>query len=100
LKIKGQAMNETHGAKIWVKGRVQGVGYRAFVEREAISLGLLGYCKNLADGRVEVVLEGGREGIDRLIKRLWEGPLLAKVMDMSIDWEARPMNFSGFSIEY
>jgi acylphosphatase len=63
-------------------------------------LGLLGYCKNLADGRVEVVLEGGREGIDRLIKRLWEGPLLAKVMDMSIDWEARPMNFSGFSIEY
>jgi len=52
------------------------------------------------DGRVEVAIEGEREGIERMIKRLSEGPLLAKVMDISIDWEARPASFSEFSIRY
>ena len=47
-------------AEIVVDGRVQGVGYRNFVERKASQLGLMGYVMNLKDGRVRVRVEGGR----------------------------------------
>ncbi len=63
----------------WVRGRVQGVGYRAFVERVALELGLAGYAKNLPDGRVEVVAEGEEEALNLLLEKLKAGPRLARV---------------------
>lgn len=63
----------------WVRGRVQGVGYRAFVERVALELGLAGYARNLPDGRVEVVAEGPEEALRALLEKLKEGPRLARV---------------------
>ena len=66
-------------AEIIVEGRVQGVGYRDFVQRKAASLGLAGYVMNLKDGRVRVRVEGGREAIEELARDLEKGPPLARV---------------------
>jgi acylphosphatase len=57
-----------------VRGRVQGVGFRYFVLREADDLGLDGYVANERDGSVHVVAEGRTEVLDALLDRLHEGP--------------------------
>lgn len=62
-----------------VSGRVQGVGYRAFVRREAERLGLVGHAINLADGRVEVVAIGPADAREALARALARGPALARV---------------------
>jgi len=62
-----------------VRGRVQGVGFRFFVERHAQRLGLRGYAKNLADGTVEVIVAGKAPLIDELAGHLYQGPRLAYV---------------------
>jgi acylphosphatase len=62
-----------------VEGRVQGVGYRYFALKEAQALGLAGFARNLADGRVEVVAEGPAEALASFEVRLKEGPAFAKV---------------------
>lgn len=65
--------------KYLVAGEVQGVGFRAFVFRTANGLGLTGYCRNLADGRVEVLAEGEAASLALLEGKLAEGPRLATV---------------------
>jgi acylphosphatase len=62
-----------------VRGRVQGVGFRAATLREARGLGLRGWVRNLPDGAVEVVAEGPRADLDALVAFLWRGPRGAHV---------------------
>ena len=62
-----------------VEGRVQGVGYRYFVMREAASLGVTGFARNLPDGRVEVVGEGADDVLATFEQRLRQGPSFAEV---------------------
>ncbi len=62
-----------------VDGRVQGVGFRYFVLREARALGLSGWVRNLPDGRVEVLAGGEPDAVAALEGRLWEGPPHARV---------------------
>ena len=62
-----------------VTGRVQGVGYRYFVLREAERLGLAGFARNLPDGSVEVVAEGSEDVLGQLEARLRSGPSFASV---------------------
>jgi len=62
-----------------VSGRVQGVGFRWFVEREAAILGLTGWVRNREDGRVEVMATGTREQQAALYRKLHEGPRAARV---------------------
>jgi len=62
-----------------VQGRVQGVGYRYFVMREAASLGVCGFARNRPDGTVEVVAEGSDEVLGDLEERLRQGPAFAQV---------------------
>lgn len=69
-----------------VRGRVQGVGFRAYVRRQAIDLGLDGYAENLADGRVEVVAEGERRELEHFLVLLRKGPPHAEVSDIEIEW--------------
>jgi acylphosphatase len=66
-----------------VTGRVQGVGYRYFVMREADALGVSGFARNRADGAVEVVAEGTEDSLARLEARLREGPAFAEVAAVS-----------------
>lgn len=82
-----------------VRGRVQGVGFRWFVEREAHMLGIVGWVRNNADGSVEVLAMGTRDQLLGLRSRLREGPRAARVDDVD-ESEARPVpGLNSFRIE-
>lgn len=68
-----------------VSGRVQRVGYRAATARRAGELGLRGVARNLADGRVEVLVAGAPGALAELVAWLWEGPMLARVTAVEIE---------------
>lgn len=80
-----------------VRGRVQGVGYRAFVQKKALELGLSGYAENLPDGRVEVVAEGPKEDLEALLHHLKQGPGLARVEGVEVQW-AEEAGLKGFYV--
>jgi acylphosphatase len=77
---------ETARLDATVSGRVQGVGFRYFVLREAMDLGLDGWVANASDGSVRCVAEGSRERLERLLERLNEGPAAAVVDRVSAAW--------------
>ena len=80
-----------------VSGRVQGVYFRAFVRQHAVALGITGYAKNLADGRVEVLATGELAAIDALRGHLHVGPPMSEVRHVE-EREAAPSARSGFEI--
>ncbi|HTR66268.1 MAG TPA: acylphosphatase [Terriglobales bacterium] len=82
-----------------VRGRVQGVGFRWFVEREAHMLAIAGWVRNNADGSVEVLAQGTRDQLSGLRSRLRQGPRAARVDDVE-ESEARVApSLSTFRIE-
>ena len=84
-------------AHIYYQGMVQGVGFRFTAERAAISLRLNGWIKNLDDGGVEVVCEGGEQGIKLFIEKM------ASIFNMSkydIEWSGATGEFEGFDIRF
>ncbi|HEU0122235.1 MAG TPA: acylphosphatase [Bryobacteraceae bacterium] len=86
-------------ARRWlVRGRVQGVGFRRFVEREAVSLGLAGWVRNLADGRVEAFAQGPGPSLDALQGRLWQGPRWSEVREVEAMEEAPAAASTSFQI--
>jgi acylphosphatase len=87
-------------AHIFVSGRVQGVGYRAFVQQTAHSLDVAGRVKNLADGRVEILAEGAENDINTLINKLEEGPIGARVDNVNVDWEKFQGDHEKFRIAW
>ena len=87
-------------AHIIVKGLVQGVGYRWFVEHHAKQLGLTGYVRNLPNGDVEVVVEGARGLIEELIRKLKVGPRFASVEDVRVTWQPYKGEFKDFRIRF
>lgn len=68
-----------------VSGRVQGVSYRASTAHEARRLGLVGWVRNLDDGRVELQAQGRTEAIDALIAWCHKGPPAARVTDVAVE---------------
>ena len=81
-----------------VRGMVQGVGFRWFVQREAARLGLDGWVVNQVDGSVEVVAEGADAALGELVLMLWEGPPGASVGGVDVRHEPARGNVAGFSI--
>lgn len=77
-----------------VSGRVQGVFYRDSLRRRALQLDVSGWVRNLADGRVEAVLEGAADAVERALKWARRGPPLARVSDLELCEEA-PTGESG-----
>ena len=65
-----------------VRGRVQGVGFRWFVESEAQKLGIAGWVRNNSDGAVELLAVGTRAQLTALQTKLWQGPRAARVDDV------------------
>jgi acylphosphatase len=82
-----------------VTGRVQGVGFRWFVQREAESLGLRGWVRNTADGAVEVLADGSEEQLTGLAGRLRQGPRAARVDNVEESPAEAPANLKDFRIE-
>lgn len=71
--------------RCFVSGRVQGVYFRGSTQNEASKLGLVGYAKNLPDGRVEVLAFGNEESVAALQAWLWQGPSYAQVNDVQCE---------------
>lgn len=82
----------------WVRGRVQGVGFRFFVAREARRLGLDGWVRNEPDGAVHLVAQGPPHDLDALVKVLREGPMGADVRDVVDARGPAGSAISGFEI--
>jgi acylphosphatase len=83
--------------RILIKGKVQGVFYRASAQREARSHGLKGWVKNTKDGDVEIVATGEEHDLEPFIKWCHEGPAGAHVTEVLIT-QVNPESFEGFSI--
>ena len=87
-------------AEMIVEGRVQGVGYRDFVRRRAIGLGLTGYVMNLRDGRVRIHAEGTRDVIEDLTRQIEKGPPLSRVDRVAVRWLLPGRRSTGFEVRY
>jgi len=84
--------------RVVVSGRVQGVWYRASTQREARSLGLVGWVRNHSNGDVEWVAEGERRTLEALAQWSLSGPPLAKVQQLNRHWESATNEFQDFTI--
>ena len=83
-----------------VHGYVQGVFFRAFVKRKAVSLGLTGCVRNLPSGvDVEVRAEGDKNRLESLVESLKAGPPGSRVDDVKVEWSEASGRYTGFSIE-
>ena len=93
------APSPTEARRFLVRGRVQGVGFRWFVEREAHILGIAGWVRNNHDGTVEVLAQGTHDQLSGLRSRLAQGPRAARV-DHVEESDARPVDgLNSFRIE-
>lgn len=85
-------------ATITVKGRVQGVGYRANAARQANALGLRGWIRNLPNGDVEALAEGPEETVDRFIQWCHRGPTAAHVTRVNVEQSEATGEYRGFTV--
>jgi acylphosphatase len=91
-------MPETARVNLIVEGRVQGVGFRYFVAEEAIALGVLGWVRNRWDDTVEVMAEGDRSVLEKLVKVVRRGPRAAYVSQVKESWEKPTGEFNDFRV--
>lgn len=83
---------------IIVKGRVQGVYFRANTQKQASKLNLTGLVRNLPDNSVEIIAHGESNALQALISWCHKGPLLAKVSEVIVNRHNQPCEFSRFEI--
>jgi len=93
----GDSSDSLDARRYFVRGRVQGVGFRWFVQRNATSLRVSGYARNLDDGRVEVYAVGTPEQLNELSGLLWRGPRGSDVRGVE-EQEANLERLSGFRV--
>jgi acylphosphatase len=84
--------------KIIVKGKVQGVGFRYYVLKKAHELDLTGYTRNLPDGSVETVAEGGASSISKFLDAVKKGPPSAEVVEIAVELGKSIGEFPEFEI--
>ena len=85
-------------AHLIIAGKVQGVFYRASCQDVAVKYGLNGWVKNLPSGEVEVLAQGNKEQIEKLIEWCKKGPPQADVIYVKIEWKEVKEKFSSFEI--
>lgn len=81
-----EAVNNPVRVHVVAQGRVQGVGFRAFLQSQAMRRGLSGWVRNLPDGRIEAEVEGHSVLVDEIIQVVKRGPSLASVQDVQVEW--------------
>jgi len=93
-------------ARLYIKGEVIGVGFRAWTKIQAKLLGVSGYVRNVYDkpeifgvsGGVEAVIQGEEEKVEKMIELLKQGPPVSRVEEVEVFWETPKENFNGFEI--
>lgn len=83
---------------VYVSGKVQGVYYRASAAKKAQVLGLAGWVRNLADGRVEMMAQGPANALDQLLGWCEKGPMLAKVSKVECEVAQVDENLAQFEV--
>ena len=83
-----------------IGGDVQGVGFRYFVMRQARSLGVRGWVRNRDDGSVELVAEGERADLERLLEAARRGPSQARVGEVRVDWSGASGDLKPFDLTF
>jgi acylphosphatase len=97
--LKTEDQSAIQARRFLVRGRVQGVGFRWFVEREAHILKIAGWVRNNPDSTVEVLAQGTRDQLAGLHSRLREGPRAARVDEVEVN-EAEPIpGLTSFQIQ-
>ena len=91
-------MAESSSIHILVEGRVQGVGFRYFVQAQANQLTLTGWVRNLEDGRVEILAEGDKNSLLELLDHVRSGPRGSFVSEVRFEWLAPTGNHKYFMI--
>ena len=81
-----------------VEGRVQGVGFRYFVQESATVLGVSGWVRNRWDESVEVMAEGERAVLERLLDALRRGPRMSFVSNVQVEWAEGTGEWRGFNV--
>jgi acylphosphatase len=91
-------MEESEKARLHaiVEGQVQGVGFRMFVLRNADTLNLTGWVRNRGDGNVEVLAEGARPAVEKLLTALHAGPRASFVTHVQTEWLPATGEFTRF----
>jgi acylphosphatase len=84
--------------RVLISGRVQGVGFRFFVEARALAEGVHGWVRNLSDGRVEALIEGDQESVDRVEAAMRRGPGGSQVEEVAVEATVPSGRATGFSI--
>jgi len=92
--------NENVRVHVWVKGRVQGVGFRAFVQQIAYSIGVTGWVRNVGYDTVEAMVEGTKAQIDQFLQMVKRGPSVSRVDESREDWEQATGEFRSFGVKY
>jgi acylphosphatase len=83
---------------LWVTGRVQGVGFRAFVAQTANNLGLTGWVRNVGYDQVETVAEGQREDLEEFSLLVRGGPRASRVEESRVEWLSASSEFGNFTV--
>ena len=86
--------------RVYISGRVQGVFFRAETQRAATGLNLTGWVRNLADGRVQAILEGEDKNVDKMLDWCGKGPPAARVENVIVTEEPYMGEFKNFTIQY
>lgn len=92
-------MADTERLHAWIDGRVQGVGFRYFVRESAAALPLTGWVRNLRDGRVELIAEGKREDLEKLLNTVRQGPRGSLVTEVRVEWRKASGDFDSFQVQ-
>ncbi|MEJ5224815.1 MAG: acylphosphatase [Anaerolineales bacterium] len=90
--------NAIKRAHVWVTGRVQGVGFRAFVQQSAAYIGVTGWVRNVGWNTVEAVAEGTPEQVTQFVTAVKTGPRASRVDESRIEWETPTGEFRSFEI--
>lgn len=91
--------DETVRVHVWVQGRVQAVGFRAFVRQNAIQIGVSGWVRNVGYNSVEVVAEGTKEQIEAFLQMVKRGPIGSRVDVTREEWEQVTGEFESFRVK-
>ena len=86
-------------AHVWVKGRVQGVGFRAHVEYSARQAGVTGWVRNVGYDTVEAVAEGERAKVEQFIEWMKQGPRASRVDESKVEWETPTGEWREFGVK-
>ena len=89
-----------NGVHVDYAGRVQGVGFRMTAEEAAKDFGVLGWVKNLRDGRVELICEGAKEDIEQLLENIHQSALGPHITKTVCNWEKPGNEFTDFQVEF